>query len=94
MTKTNESAAYSPRPLECRVMQQPPLYTARRCRNNGDLYGPTHGSMTGDKTDCGKNMDHHWWILTNAFDGEVTCLECIKLHNDQIHGAAKPSPVE
>ena len=60
-----------------------PLYTTRRCRKNDVLYGSTHGSMNGDITLCGKNIDENWWILSNEFNGEVTCLECIKVCNVQ-----------
>lgn len=57
------------------------LYTTRRCRKNGDLYGKTHGSMDGGKTVCGEDMDEKWWILTNAFDGRVTCKRCLDVIN-------------
>jgi len=60
------------------------LYTARRCRKKtpsrsygaNDLHGPTHGSMDCHITLCGLPMDENWYVLTNGFDGEITCKKC------------------
>jgi hypothetical protein len=43
------------------------------------LYGVTHGSEDADKTLCGRGIDHNWWIVDNAFEGEITCVSCLKV---------------
>jgi len=53
------------------------LYTVSRCRNDNTFYGPCHGSDDGKETTCGKLIDHQWFIVTNAFDGLVTCKKCL-----------------
>ena len=56
-----------------------PLYTIRRCRKSGAFYGSVHGSMDATTTTCGVVCEGEgWWILTNAFDGEITCKKCLR----------------
>jgi len=43
------------------------------------LLGPVHGSDDGEITICGQELDHHWWIVDNTYDGEITCKKCIKI---------------
>lgn len=56
----------------------PIVYTVSRCRNNEELYGAIHGSSDAIITHCGIELDHNWWVVTNAFDGNVTCKKCKK----------------
>lgn len=60
---------------------KPIVYTMSRCKKNDELYGPRHASSDGEKTFCGQSSDHNWWIVTNGFDGVVTCKKCIKASN-------------
>lgn len=62
-------------------MYTKPLYTVMHSIKEHYYYSiePIHGSMDLKKTICGKNIDDTWMILTNAFDGEITCPECVKL---------------
>jgi len=59
-------------------------YTVQRCRDKDNpdgtprLYGPTHGSWTGNETLCGLETGDSWFIVTNCFDGKVTCKACNK----------------
>jgi hypothetical protein len=55
------------------------LYTVRLCKKDGTFYGAIHGSEDGDRTICGKELDERWCILTNNYDGEVTCKKCLKV---------------
>ena len=64
----------------------PIVYTLRRCRKDDTLYGPSHGSSDGNVTLCGIETDHHWWIVTNAFNGLVTCKKCEKVANVKVRG--------
>jgi hypothetical protein len=59
------------------------LYTVRQCRKDDTLYGPTHGSQDANTTACGKEIDSNWYIITNGFDGKITCKDCIKLLKNQ-----------
>lgn len=59
------------------------LYTVRRVRANGNLFGSSHGSMDADKTTCGKDIDMKWWITNTKFDGEITCSECLKILREE-----------
>ncbi|MFH1547122.1 MAG: hypothetical protein ABIC57_01395 [bacterium] len=64
------------------------LYTVSRvrstihCPNHGagpeDLKGPLHGADVDYKTVCGQGVDMDWYIVNNAFDGEITCKKCLK----------------
>ena len=53
-------------------------YVLRLGSATGKLFGASHGSMDSYKTLCGKNIDDHFWITHNAFDGNITCKECLK----------------
>jgi len=55
------------------------LYTVSRCRKDDSLYGPVHGSMDGQKTACGQDIGDGWYIVTNGFDGEITCRKCLAI---------------
>jgi len=64
----------------------PVVYTVSRCRETKnpdrtvDFYGPVHGSRDAIETVCGQKIDGgNWYILTNCFDGEVTCKKCNKI---------------
>ena len=74
------------------------LYTVSKCKSSKDvskmsrssigpkgLFKKTHGSH-GLTTLCGKNLDWHWYIRTNNFDGEITCKECLKKFEDPNFG--------
>jgi len=37
----------------------------------------SHGSNDDDKTVCGKELNDHWFITNNTFDGVITCSKCI-----------------
>jgi hypothetical protein len=60
------------------------LYTVSKCRNKDNpdgtphLYGPIHGSMDALKTVCGLELDWHWEVPNNTFDGTITCKRCFK----------------
>ena len=54
------------------------LYTIRRCRKNGILYGPSHGADDTYNTVCGVPITAgNWWVTSNVFDGEITCSKCL-----------------
>jgi hypothetical protein len=53
------------------------LYTVSRCKADDSPYGLEHGSDDGESTLCGQNIDHNWYILSNAFDGKITCKKCV-----------------
>lgn len=55
------------------------MYTVSRCRLDNSLYGPVHGSSDANTTHCGKEIDHNWYVISNAFDGNITCKKCIKV---------------
>lgn len=56
------------------------MYTVQRCGIKNDLlFGPTHGSTSGNETICGQNTDHYWYIINNTFDGIITCKKCLKI---------------
>lgn len=54
------------------------LYTVMRVNKKDELYGKIHGSNHADKTLCGLEINENWWIVSNAFDGEITCPKCLK----------------
>jgi hypothetical protein len=53
-------------------------YVVTRCRKSGEFFGPKHASVDGEKTLCGRVVDYRWIIVTNRFDGVVTCRKCIQ----------------
>ena len=59
------------------------MYTVSRCKKDNTLYGPTHGARDVDETVCGQEIDDDWWIVSNAFDGVVTCKKCLDILNDK-----------
>lgn len=56
-----------------------PEYTLSRCRKNDDLYGKMHGGNDCNKTLCDLVTNENWWIVTNNFDGQITCPKCLKI---------------
>ena len=58
-----------------------PTYTVKHSKKEHYYYSaePIHGSADLNETICGKIIDDTWMVLSNAFDGDVTCPECIKL---------------
>lgn len=76
---TNKGNVRVERPVRLPTGGTKPLYTISRCRKSGDLYGKVHGSMDASITTCGINCEgEDWWIITNAFDGEITCGKCLR----------------
>ena len=66
--------------LERLKMNNKCLYTVRRCKLDTEkLYGPSHGSTTGEQTLCGQTLNHYWYITDNVFEGEITCKKCLKI---------------
>ncbi len=56
------------------------LYTVKRCKKDGTLYGPSHGSDNGYTTLCDQEIvANTWWITNNTFTGEITCKKCNQL---------------
>lgn len=55
------------------------LYTVRKCRKDDSLYGDIHGCDNIEKTVCGLDIDENYWIVSNAFDGEITCKYCLQV---------------
>jgi len=53
-------------------------YTVSKCRKDDSLFGPVHGSDDSENTICGQEIDHHWWIVNNTYDGGITCKKCDK----------------
>jgi hypothetical protein len=59
-------------------------FSVLRCRtaNAPDgtprIYGPAHGSVTGDATLCGLQTDENWYIATNDRRGLITCDKCLR----------------
>jgi hypothetical protein len=58
------------------------LYTVQRIDKDDKLNGPTHSSDHAETTLCGQNIDHHWYILNNSFDGDTTCRRCLKIQRE------------
>lgn len=61
------------------MLSEKTLYTARRMRGNGKLYGSFHGSVEGEATVCGEKLDSNWSITDNVFEGVITCKECLEI---------------
>ncbi len=64
------------------------VYTVQKINKNDKTYGPIHNSYDGNETVCGKQLNEHWTILTNAFDGESNCSKCYDYHF-MLHEKAK-----
>lgn len=62
------------------------MYTVRKVRADNTGYGLTHGSDAVIKTVCGREIDSHWYVETNAFDGVISCKTCLKNINATHHG--------
>ena len=59
-------------------------HTVQRIKSDDTLYGPVHGSHDGGhNTVCGQDINHKFWILTDNYDGEVTCKLCLHLARKQ-----------
>ena len=56
-----------------------PMYTVQKITKEGDLFGLIHGSLNANFTLCGKATDERWYILTNCFDGDMTCEKCKRI---------------
>lgn len=41
--------------------------------------GVYHGSTDAKTTLCGLNINSHWYISHNQFDGPITCKECLNM---------------
>lgn len=68
-----------------------PLYTVSKARlDDGTLYGPVHGSVDGVLTQCGQDINEKWMILTNGFQGVMTCKKCIAV-SDHFKGTDSPT---
>jgi len=58
-------------------------YTVQKITKSDKFFGPIHGAMDDQKTVCGLNLDSNWYILSNMFDGLITCKKCLKkIHED------------
>lgn len=58
------------------------FYTVSKIRlKSDDLYGPVHASDDGYVTVCGVEIARNgkWYIVTNSFDGIVTCCKCNRI---------------
>ena len=57
-----------------------PEYTVQRIKVNtsNGFYGKVHGSKDAEITLCGQELDYYWYILTDNFDGEITCKKCLE----------------
>lgn len=53
------------------------LYTLRKVRKDGTLYGASHGADHDGMTLCGQEVNDKWWITNNTYDGEITCKQCL-----------------
>ena len=53
-------------------------YTVNKIKNNEEMYKTSHGSVDGNKTLCGVELDHHYFITDNEFKGIITCKKCLK----------------
>jgi len=56
-------------------------YTVQKIAKADYLYGPVHGSDTGNETLCGQETSYDWYILTTRSDGTITCKKCLKILN-------------
>ena len=61
------------------------LYTVQRVKTGNVLYNLKHGATTGDRTICGIELDHHWYISNNTFDGDISCQKCLKLLKTRLY---------
>jgi len=55
------------------------IYTVSKVTKNDKCSGPIHAAHDDTITVCGQKIDHTWYIVTNAFDGTVTCKKCLKI---------------
>jgi hypothetical protein len=64
------------------------MYTVQKCSLTEDeLYGNSHASKDGYDTVCGLEINHHWYIINNTYDGEYNCKKCAKiLEENRING--------
>jgi hypothetical protein len=60
-------------------MGKNPLYTIQRITKDDKLYGPIHGAHNALGVLCGFALDESWYILTNNYEGEVTCKKCLRV---------------
>lgn len=62
------------------------LYTVNRCKNSTslDVYNTSHASHDSEKTLCGHELDHMWYITNNTHDGEINCKKCLKALIEEI----------
>ena len=67
------------------MVQKTALYTVSKINREDKLYGPAHGSTTGDETICGLTLTYGWSIINNTFDGEITCKACLDLLATKIY---------
>jgi hypothetical protein len=59
-----------------------PLYSVRKCRSNkSDVStGHTHASQDAYSILCmEKKMDSNWCIISDNYDGIITCPKCIEI---------------
>ena len=61
------------------------LYTVSRCKkDNALLYGKKHGADNDNQTVCGLDLSSgYWWIIDNAFGGDIDCKKCLKILKDR-----------
>ena len=46
---------------------------------DGSLYGNVHGSAGCNWTLYKLEISENWYILTNNYDGKITCPKCLKV---------------
>jgi len=62
-----------------------PRYTVQRRRTgDGSLYGNVHGSEGCNWTLCKLEISENWYILTNNYDGKITCPKCLKVMGEPL----------
>ena len=59
------------------------LYTTSRAKMDNTLYGLTHASSNASFTLCGSYIDEKWMILTNNYDGKITCRKCASIEAER-----------
>ncbi len=56
------------------------LYTLSKINAKEELYGVQHGSTDAIETLCGLKISaRSWYIVDNAFKGEIGCNDCLKV---------------
>ncbi len=52
-------------------------YTVQKISKKDKVYGVVHGSYNVRETICGVDINENWTVITNDYDGKITCKKCL-----------------